>query len=145
MADIFIVLFIQIILECLPISSSGHIYFLQKIFFQNVEWTELLDHLTHAPTLLILMIFFKNDWLPLIKKLLHIKPKCASYRRLLRIFFKIIGLVFITDCITVLFYFGFKIIAWPDLSLIASIGFLITGLSLLSLCFIPNYKSKEHY
>lgn len=165
MTAILIILFLQIVFESLPISSSGHLFFIKKLFFKNIQWTELLDHLAHAPTLIILLIFFKNDWLPLARRLLSIQPKRASHKKFIRLFLTIFSFVFIADCITGVFYLVLKqwgeglfcpmiivrLMLWVNSCMASigleptSIGFIVTGGLLLSLYFLPLARGFYSY
>ncbi len=65
MIQIIIFIFIQIILESLPISSSGH-YALAQIFL-NLKEIPYFDYFLHLPTIIILMVIFYKDWFPPIR------------------------------------------------------------------------------
>jgi undecaprenyl-diphosphatase len=118
---ILIQAFLQIILESLPISSSGHSALVEKI----MGWQALsqeCDYMLHGPTLILLGIYFRKSWIPL---LLH----AWRFRKLVG---RMIVVVCCADLVTTVVYFLVKTF-FPTFSL--SCGFLITALSLYSLRF----------
>ncbi|KKP22942.1 MAG: Undecaprenyl-diphosphatase [candidate division TM6 bacterium GW2011_GWF2_28_16] len=134
---IIIFIFIQIILESLPISSSGHFLLAEKLFGINIP--EYFDYVLHLPTIIILLIiFYKNWWGPIQKLLSGILNKKIylkdSYKNLYKIFFKIISLIFIADSITVLIWLLFKFyitnLSFYNSNFLLLTGFCITGLLL---------------
>ncbi len=121
---IFCIFFIiQVIIESLPISSSGHLKIFQVIFQKYKKITGSLlttesDYFFHGPTIIILLVFL-------------IRHKAIYY-----LFdFNYLFLIFLADLITVFFYFLFKFM--PSITIPYYSGFLITGLSLASLFFLP--------
>jgi len=156
MENLIIVLIItQIIVESLPISSSGHVALVGLManrFFgiQNTILPDFLDNLLHGTALLAILIVFFKDWFYPIKKLIlaftqflfKSKPLSFSQKKLFAIFTKIIGLVFVADLITSIFYFVIKVIfkktifvdSFGNLSPnFLILGFVITMILLLSL------------
>lgn len=146
---LFLTIVTQIIIESLPISSSGHVMLvsiLAKKFWHNQEFClpDILDPLLHTSALLAITITFYRDWQPLFKQLTHIIYKLfskeklkSSQQKLLLLFFKIIGLMFIADLITAIFYFLFKIVLKNNCifanPMMLILGFSCTGLILFSL------------
>jgi undecaprenyl-diphosphatase len=154
---------IQIIVESLPISSSGH-WALACAFFsragQHVVVPGYLDHLLHGPTLLILILFFWQNWLSMIKNLYSVG--FFSYRSLfagvfgtlassgavknparLSLFFKIFGTVVIADLFTLVFYLVIKVclknvifLQSPHMLLL---GFCVTACTLFLTFLLPKY------
>ena len=61
--------------EFLPISSSGHILFLEQLLQMNVpeEAMLLVTVMLHVGTLLVVLIVFWKDWLDILKNLFHSK------------------------------------------------------------------------
>ena len=114
----------QLIIESLPISSSGHVKLLQFFLERSGHYiteglSEALDHALHGPTLLILAIYFRAQWLPLLSAILksltsYLRARCVitdlpfSQRTLLALVARIVGMVIIADCITALGYFLFR-------------------------------------
>ena len=125
----FLVIFLSIILESFPISSSGNInvllFYLEKYYHILFDPTLLadVDYFINVPIALTLSLFFCKRWWLLLK----------TFPRSLPILIKIISLGFITELITVLFFIFFSFITIP-LSMIA-IGFIITSGVLYSLRF----------
>lgn len=145
----------QIIVESLPISSSGHVALvglLANRFFgiQNAVLPDFLDNLLHGTALLAILIVFFKDWFVPVKKLIqccfqfafNTKPLSFSQKKLLKIFMKIAELVIVADLITSVLYFAIKI-GFKDYFTNSSqnfllLGFIITMLLLLSLRFIQR-------
>ena len=139
----------QIIFESLPVSSSGHVMLtsiLAKKFGQNQEFyfSDLLDPLLHIPAFIAIALTFYRDWMPLFRKLLQAvtrlftKQKTThSQQKLLFIFLKILGLIFLADIATSIFYFFFKVLFKNSLTSqspqILLLGFCCTTLILISL------------
>ncbi len=59
-------IFIQIIAESFPISSSGHVQLLQQYFKMSFENAENFNFLLHGPAIIILVIYFFSTWWNLI-------------------------------------------------------------------------------
>ncbi len=130
MLDSSLLIFIQIVSESFPVSSSGHIalavcviayYNLSavatlRLFFSSSS----LIFLAHIPTIFIVTFFFRDIWLPLFYQL----------HRHYRVIIHLIMYTCIADCITALSYFLLKIV---PLSLPLSVGFTITAGMLFSL------------
>lgn len=56
----------QIIVEMMPISSSGHLYLLQCLFNKKVFKYKSLYYFLHLPTLLIVCAYFFWQWLSFV-------------------------------------------------------------------------------
>ncbi|MFH1461909.1 MAG: undecaprenyl-diphosphate phosphatase [bacterium] len=54
------IIFIQIILESLPVSSSGHLALVSNFYKSNLS--DHIDYFLHGPTIIILMIVFYKEW-----------------------------------------------------------------------------------
>ena len=129
LAYFYLSIFLQIILESFPISSSGHLKLLEivnqkfKIFFPiSLESFGLNFEILHLPTIFIFFIFFRHN----------LKLLLVNMFRSWKFLGKISIFVFIADFITVIFYFFFKYLNF-DFPL--WLGFSITGLYLFSLLF----------
>lgn len=131
---LYVGLFLAIVLEAFPISSSGHIKMFMSLFSlvtgQTVdgELFEVVDHFSHLIIALGLVLFFFK----------RVTVYLKNGTRSIPLLKKIIFLGVITDTITVAMYVLTKIydITWFPLPL----GFLITALLLYSLKFVPNNR-----
>jgi len=138
----------QIVLESLPISSSGHIKLLEKLVpgFHDVvsvacvngldsctQLYEQMMHFLHGPTLIVLAVVFFNSWFFLVVHL----------QRIWRLVFKLGMLTLCADVITALWYgtFAYVGVDWFPLAL----GFFITLLLLASLYRCPQNKFRFNY
>ncbi|MBD3273018.1 hypothetical protein GF385_01550 [Candidatus Dependentiae bacterium] len=163
---LILIIFLQIILESLPISSSGHLDLFSKILNFNIP--EYLEYFLHGPTIIVLMIVFYKDWFYLFYFLLKgiferlrlfigrtvrrfgiaakidftqnsVTQKISkySYSRLLKIFTKILLLVFVANVITTFIWFFRKHFLINKFlinsNLILFFGFCITAIFLFSL------------
>lgn len=127
---IYFFLITQVILESLPISSSGHILLLTHIFGSTVTIPQSFDYLMHGPTVIVLLVYFFSEWFYVVS---HVKKyqKHAIY---------ITGLVFLANCVTVLLYIGFK---YTHVSVPLWLGLSITAFSLLSLKLLPTHPTEN--
>ena len=114
---------LNIILESLPISSSGHIKLVQNIFSLENKFNSHTEHLMHIPNALIISIFLA--W----------KARCTLVTPSVSWLALIIMTALIANTITGLTYLFAKK-HMPALPL--SLGFFISGSLLLSLYYVPN-------
>ncbi|MFC1842655.1 undecaprenyl-diphosphate phosphatase [Candidatus Dependentiae bacterium] len=134
----FILVCLQIILESFPVSSSGHMVFLEHVINYiscgNIYITgnKVLSHFLHGPTVVVLAIFFFDKWFFLIKNF----KRCWVY------VLKIIGLVCIADMVTFFLYlifncsrFAHSLQCFP-----VGIGFVVSLLFLLTLKYCRREK-----
>jgi len=122
---------LQIILESLPISSSGHLVLAEKI----MHWQEIpktVEYLLHGPTIVVLIVYFRATWIHL---LLH----CWRYRALLM---RMIFLGAAATLVTVPLYCGMQWLA-PLFPL--SLGFACTASFLFSLRFVSYQHEQMSY
>jgi undecaprenyl-diphosphatase len=149
MLYLIIIIFLQIILESLPVSSSGHLLLAEKILHAQIP--KHFDYFLHGSTIIILLIIFYKEWIEPVRYLItgianNFFRKKASYKNLLNIFFKIITLVIISNSITTLIWFIFKFYLeesnWFGSNLHLLIGFCITTLFLFLLKFKENNICK---
>lgn len=132
MLCLYLFIILQIVAESFPISSSGHTTLFSYVAshfgcrLPEVVSTVWFNHLLHLPTVLIVMLFFEKQWTSLVCHPLRYK----------KIIIRLVGLVFIADAITVLFYGFFKCVGvhWFPLG----VGFLITAFLLFSLRYCPQ-------
>lgn len=139
-------MFVQIVLESFPVSSSGHVALFEKIihFFAFYDFFgvgsmhvldvatfiqhDLLQHFLHGPTVFVVALFFYKRWFFFFS---HIRTHW-------RLAVKLIMLVGLADCVTAVFYFLFKSISFTFFS--PWIGFIITGGALGSLYFCNDKR-----
>lgn len=129
---------IQIIAEMLPISSSGHITLLERIYsalfgiampdaYGDVP-IKALYYLMHGPTLVLLVIYFF---------FVSRKPVFSwGWKK----FWHYTGMIFVADVITV---FCYGIITYCSLSIPLPLGFFISILILFSLRVAPVGVREE--
>lgn len=144
----YALLFLCIVLESFPISSSGHMVLFERIVEKfgyafdyvhasfaacDVVMGDLLEHFVHGATVVVLAVFFFPRWFFLLK----------NFRRCGRIIFKIISLAFVADCITALLYLLFHFYGNPALPL--GMGFAITATLLLALRCVPASKQSAAF
>ncbi len=169
--NIFIlIIFLQIILESLPVSSSGHLVLLSKLVTLN--FPEQIDYFLHGPTIIILMVVFYKQWffpvsrlvkgffnkVWILKQVQNDKkdkkvfprvilnlfqdpvirfPSNSSYKKLFKIFFKIIKLIFVANLITTTIWFLIKTFlekqSWFTSDITLLFGFCVTAVFLFSL------------
>lgn len=147
----FILLFVQVVVESFPVSSSAHVQLVEKYLYimrgmsgsvlacvevgkKMVDFDTLL-HLMHLPTLFIVLFFFRNKLFFLGKLLYRSCHSRFSRNSGWIVIPKIIWLTAIADCVTVLFYIFFKLFP-PVFPL--GIGLCITAGLLYSLRWIVS-------
>jgi len=142
----------QIVLESFPVSSSTHVALIEFFFTninQNIDRTssffcmlpagtpiniDLLSHLAHGPTVIIVALFFYDRWTFLL----------VNWRRCWPIIAKIIVLTIIADTITALFFLIINRIPFP-LSFFG-IGMMNTIVLLISVSFCSDkYRASWSY
>lgn len=143
----YAVILTQIIVESLPISSSGHVALICMIFGcmareialsapVHGSWlrAELqlrsIDHFLHGPTFIIVAAFFYRRWSALLR----------CWRKTMRMIGCLIVYVGIADAVTGLFFIARRYIPLNQFPLGA--GFIITGLVLTSLAFCSRKGGK---
>lgn len=105
---------VQILLESLPISSSGHTTLLGLSAPQSV------DFFAHGPTVLMLLIYFRNELGTFFSQTRFGWGPWVLYG----------AKILVAELITVVFFLLFK---YSGVTISLWLGFLITGLLLLSL------------
>jgi len=131
--------FLQIVLESLPVSSSGNVDLWLGIFHSYVDMSFLcpisaldFDFLLHGPTILILALYFLKDWMSFIRSIIN--GRWHGWLLLLYCAW--------ADMLTGVWYAVFKAVgkSWFPLS----VGFFITSGALFSLLWLPkNDDTKE--
>ena len=150
MLDFYTWLIVQIVLESFPVSSSGHVSLVEQylhrfgyqmirpasiyIDFLHVDMIAInvLEHLVHGVTVVILLLFFYKRWVFL---LVHI-------RRCWPIVLKIIGYTFVADCITASWFVFFQHHVRASFPL--GFGFIITAAALYSLRWCQMTKRASY-
>ncbi len=124
----YLLILLALVLEALPISSSGHMQLLEG---RLGALAPALDKLLHGPFAIAIALSFLKAWLPIARN-----P--FAYRRQI---FKIIKYVFIADAITLIGFVFQKYL--PAITLWS--GFFITSCVMLSLYMLrdkrPPYRS----
>lgn len=144
----FLWMFIQIIMESLPVSSSGHVAFVAKILSKigygqvvsSYYPSSVIDFVFHGPTIIILMVYFFGRWWQMA---LHRKPNnistfmsVSTWASLMRPALFIV----VADGITILFWWlGFaRSLEVKDYFL--CVGFFITAFLLYLSKYFHNSK-----
>ena len=144
---LLLIIFIQIFIESFPVSSSGHVELIQKVFNINQTIPDFFDHFLHGPTIFILIIFFRKQWFfPLKNLVTGIFDKSFrqknSYKNLCKILFRLCGYLFITTIITTFFWFLIKVklekMAWFASDYTLLVGFFVTFIFLFLLWMCPG-------
>ncbi len=126
---IFLLWNLNIILESLPVSSSGHIRLLQDIFKLSKDSLDShTEHLMHIPNALLISIF------------LAYQARCTLVTPSFTWLGSLILAALIANLITGLAYLFAK---KHTLKLPLFIGFFISGTMLLSLYYMPNGTTTE--
>ena len=132
-------IFLQIVLESFPVSSSGHILLalalvasyddaLFSALYSLIDRSDIMFAL-HGPTAIIVALFYAPRWVPFMRKL----PQNIM------LFAKIVGYVFVANCMTAGCYFSIK---YLSLSIPLWVGFLITFLLLIARTNKIHYCTK---
>lgn len=141
MLNFYLWVAVQIVLESLPVSSSGHICLLEKLLDQSpLGMSTVFDptlykkisYSLHAPTALVLMIFFYRQWLLLLKNFF------SCYRLVLYI----AGAVAVANVITVMLYCLWQMVPITCSSML-SYGFAISISLLASLYWMPRERTRR--
>ena len=115
---------VQIIVESLPVSSSGHLLLLQQLYGLP-PLTATVEYLLHGPTVVMLAFYFRQQWIPIV---MHMR----RYQNVIKHLF-MFG--FCAELTTVVLYFFMKQYVQSYVPL--WFGFLITASAL----FLTRHKS----
>jgi undecaprenyl pyrophosphate phosphatase UppP len=156
MLDVLLITAIQIIVEALPVSSSGHAVLAQLLWEKYAmrpltPLPDFFDHFLHGPTVVVLLVVFFKDWFSSAQRLLcawwalvcgH-RAMTWSERRLSQLFFKVFGFICAADAVTAIAYFS-KIALGRYAAIFIDprvlLGcFVVTLLLLLSLLFVGRW------
>ena len=136
---LYVLFYTQIILESLPVSSSGHVALLMR-YWNMLQLKDLgavpfwiIDFLLHIPTIVILTLFFCKQWWNTFLGVPFYRFYCQQkfWANLL----KMAVFVGIIDGITFLSW-GLHIV--PSVSL--TVGFMVTAIALFSLKYLAEGK-----
>ena len=125
-------IFLQIVLEVLPVSSSGNVALFSNLFFgesnyvQSVVMLDALDFLLHGSTVFVVGCYFFKTWWSYLKGFVQGDRKC----------FWLVFFCVVADCLTVGFYFLFGVTGVTFFPL--WLGFLVTGGLLWSLQLVSG-------
>jgi len=134
----------QILIESLPISSSGHVMLLQRWYTKlgylvSSEQIEQINFLLHGPALVIMVFYFFNRWSNMIvHKKIELQDFCkiSTYQK----FFSPFLFIILADIVTVIFW-KMKIFQTKFLeTYFLTIGFTITALLLYATKFMQGKK-----
>lgn len=151
----------QIIVESLPISSSGHVMLVSLVLLQCgvMPWAGMpgyFDDFLHGPTAVIIALYFYDAWSVLLRRMFTvacawIKNGCSyaalhdSHKRLIVLLGRIAAFVAIADLVTAVSYGIIKGLLKDVLFLqstpVLACGFGITGLMLYSTRWCPTDQS----
>lgn len=143
MLYLYAIIFVQTVLESLPISSSGHVLLFNMICDAHGSHYcvrpqlaspifEAWFYCLHGLTAVVLAIYFFPQWFFFIK---HIA-------RLWRLILRLIFLVLCTDIITFVAFLG---VHYFGFSFPLQIGLCLTALSLASLSFVPQRSYSRSF
>lgn len=128
---------LQIVLESLPISSSGNVVLWMHVLERYLDVVNIsihaleFDFLLHGPSILVLVAYFWKEWT------FYVYNFIKEYR-----FIILMGVYCAwADMLTGMWYLFFKAVGTSWLPLF--VGFLITAISLLSLRFLCNTSQSR--
>ncbi len=145
MNELLLVVVVQVCLESLPVSSSGHMMLASmlcaKINNFSYALPEHFDHFLHGPTLAILLIFFFSLWWPVAKRcgralinMLRSRTLSDSEQRGLRLAMYVGLWAFIADVVSVCVY-GFGKLLFKKFGIVPTPGVLLVGFCITMLLF----------
>ncbi len=134
----YLVLWVQVLSEMLPISSSTQVSLLERLYeacgYVVAVVPKGFDYLLHVPLLIVLPLFFRRSWLPscsLLVKRLWCGSRVYSWstRQLIRIMSTVAAAVVVSCLLTVLVDYalaGVALAAW-----LRPIGLVVTAVMLI--------------
>lgn len=145
----FVWIFIHLVVESLPLSSSGHIKLVEYIFQKNNDSLicfpidpHTFSHLLHGITSIIIALFFFNRWFFALRYIvMRYKQKSYYSNHIVGSAIQLIIFIVIADTITALAYYVFNIYGTPPMPL--AIGFLITAFILFLLSITMRKTTNE--
>jgi undecaprenyl pyrophosphate phosphatase UppP len=129
----YIIYIVQIISESLPISSSGQVDVLLRIFNKKNIISDNVMSFLHIPAIFMIVCFFYRRWVVCLRLLLR-----GSHLIMCNIVY-----VAIADLCTVLFFLVCRSVGTEGFSI--GFGFCITGFILWSTRWLPTQPTKKNW
>lgn len=149
MIELIIIAVVQICLESLPVSSSGHQVLVERLCGVKSALPHFFDHFLHGPTIFILAVFFYAQWWPLCRRIviaLVTKNRSCHQKKLLQLCGKLGVWLVCANGVTALLYGVFKVML-RNCSLLASSGMLLAGFGvtagMLGILFFVEKKERQ--
>ena len=126
----------QIIIESLPVSSSGHVILVQRLFEKFGYFPEIfadswiIDFILHGPTIVILLFYFFKTWWNMVFGQNSIDFKIFLKKGAWESLFRPLIFVGIADGITIAFWWSGIAQSFFITQYFLSLGFMITALIL---------------
>ncbi len=140
---------VQIIVESLPISSSGHVVVVQKLLehfgFWQLSVAQLweIDFLLHGPTIVIVAVYFFKQWWDMILPGYMIDFKILFRLTTWLALIPMIIFVSIVDSITIIFWW-FDFAHYPCIQkYFLPIGFMVTAIILYAEYYASGRKKTQ--
>ncbi len=145
MFGLLLLAMVQIIVEVLPISSSGHMRLAAMVAdYVGYPLSELplyCDELLHGFTLVAVLLYFRRLWVPVVVRLWEVvgvwragEALRDTQKKLLQLVLRLAGWVTVSTVITVVGYSIIKLSGVGDVlvaPLVLAVGFCITGIVLV--------------
>ncbi|MBS1987532.1 undecaprenyl-diphosphate phosphatase [Candidatus Dependentiae bacterium] len=163
MNELLLVVIVQVCLESLPISSSGHMMLAsmlcEKLNNFSYALPEHFDHFLHGPTLVVLLTFFFSSWWPVVKRcagaLAAAVRGCKlsdSQQRGVRLAMHVISWAFVADVVSVgvysigklLFKFGLPAVALAKEGIMPNSEILLIGFCVTMLLFAALWVHEKY-
>lgn len=142
----YFILWVQVLSEMLPISSSTQVELLQQWYARlqgglPVIIPEGFDYLLHVPLLVVVPIFFARGWWAPVAMLVHRvwrreRLQSWSTHQLLMIMGKLIGLIFVCGIVAEGFHQALKFVG--DCAWLRPVGLVVTALLLVAVSFVRS-------
>ena len=151
---------VQIIVEVLPISSSGHMRVAEllasKFGYSLPVQPHYFDEFLHTFTLVAMLFFFRRVWMPVLRRLCtmagaawYSRPLRDTQKKLFFMVLHIAGCVVLSSAITIAGYLlikAFNIDTLLDAQpVLLGAGFALTGLLLVLTSLLPSGLSMPSY
>lgn len=158
MNELLFVVVVQVCLESLPISSSGHMMLASMLCakLNNFSYAlpEHFDHFLHGPTLIVLLAFFFSSWWPVAKRSASALAAAVrgwklsdSQQRVVRLAVYVVSWAFVADVVSVCVYgvgkLLFKKFGIAPTAEVLLVGFCVTMLLFAVLWVYEKYNCKS--